>query len=65
MSEKLTLVNSADAAQRIGVSRSTLQRMVNLGQLRPVGKGPGLRGAYLFDAADIDRVADAKGAALT
>ena len=54
---------TTEAARRLGVSRRTLTRMVRSGVLRPVLKAPGLKGAYFFDPAEIDRVA-AEGAQL-
>lgn len=51
------LVPSSDAAARLGIDRRTLTRWVEAGRIAAATKLPGLRGAYLFDAAEIDRVA--------
>jgi excisionase family DNA binding protein len=49
------LISTAEAATRADRHRSTITRWVQSGRLTPVVKTPG--GALLFDAADIDRVA--------
>lgn len=46
---------AADAATRLGVSRRTILRLVDSGQLVPVMKAPGLRGAYLFTEDEVAR----------
>lgn len=54
---ELELIGSAEAARRLGVTRSKLQRLVNAGRIQPMQKGEGLRGAMIFDASVIDRYA--------
>lgn len=49
-------LSSAQACQRLGIDRSTLTRWVEAGKLKPVVKLRGIRGAYVFDAADIDQL---------
>lgn len=46
-----------DAAAKLGKSVRTIHRMVAAGELHPVGKAPGVRGAYLLDADEVERVA--------
>ena len=53
---KPVLISSAEVAQRLGRDVRTIHRMVLRGDLAPLGKIPGLRGAYLFDAAEVDRL---------
>lgn len=47
---------SLDAAERLGVSRRTVQRLVASGELIPSDKFPGATGGYLFAAAEVERV---------
>lgn len=49
------LLTSAEACERLGVDRSTLSRWVALGRITPAMKGPGLRGPYFFDPAEVER----------
>lgn len=42
-------INSAEAARLLGVSATTLRRLVETGELPYIRKMPGLRGAYLFE----------------
>lgn len=51
------MVTSADVGRRLGLSRTSVVRLVNQGVLRPVAKGPGIRGAYLFDLVDVELLA--------
>lgn len=41
----------------LGLSNSTVIRMVDEGKLTPAFKAPGLRGAYLFSRSDVERLA--------
>ena len=52
------LLTTREAARRLGMSISTFHRHLSLGylQIDPVQKLDGLRGAYLFHAADIERL---------
>lgn len=47
------LLSAAEVARQLHVDVRTVHRMVADGRLKPVQKMPGLRGAYLFDAASI------------
>jgi excisionase family DNA binding protein len=51
------LIGTADAARRLGVSRSTLTRRVEAGELEPAMRVPGYRGPLLFERADIEALA--------
>ena len=51
------IVVTADAAKRLGVSTRQVARMVADGKLTPSFKAPGIRGAYLFDREQIERIA--------
>lgn len=46
-----------DAAAKLGKSVRTIHRMVAAGELHPIGKAPGVRGAYLLDSDEVDRLA--------
>lgn len=51
------LLRSTEVCARLNIDRSTLTRWVAAGKIAPVYKLEGLRGARLFAAADVDRVA--------
>lgn len=53
----MNLLSTAEAAERIGVSVRTLNRMAEDGRIVPAAKAPGLRGGYLYDPAEVERVA--------
>ena len=44
-------MSTVQAAEHLGVSPRTVQRLVISGELEPLAKLPGKTGAYLFDAA--------------
>jgi hypothetical protein len=52
----LELIGTREASERLGESIRQTIRRVESGKLEPVAKMPGLRGAYVFNAADIDRL---------
>ena len=54
------LIGTAEAAQLLGVDRSTLTRRVATGMLEPALTIPGYRGDFLFDRADIEALAAEK-----
>lgn len=47
------LINTAQAAQMLGVDRSTLTRWVSAGKIKPHIVVPGYRGPLLFDPKTI------------
>jgi predicted transcriptional regulator len=47
-------ITTADAARMLGVTPAAISLKVKRGQLEPVLKLPGLRGAFLFDSASIE-----------
>lgn len=51
------LIGATEAAEVLGVSKDTLIRMAARGEIRPVHKLPGPNGAYLFERADVERLA--------
>lgn len=59
----MNLLSTADAAARVGVSVRTLNRMAEDGRITPAAKAPGLRGGYLYEPAEVERVAAEAGAA--
>lgn len=59
MSE-IELMTAAQAADRLGVTPATIARWVNTGTLHAAVKAPGLRGARLFHAEDIEALATTK-----
>jgi DNA-binding transcriptional MerR regulator len=52
------LMTSSQAAAQVGVTTTGLQRAIDRGALLPVAYT--LRGARLFDPADVERVAEAR-----
>jgi excisionase family DNA binding protein len=50
------LLTSAEVCERLNIDRSTLSRWVAAGRIAPALKMPGLRGPFLFDPAEVDRV---------
>lgn len=60
--EQADLVTSADAARILGVHVATVARRVASGSLRPAMKLPGETGAYLFDRAQVERIAAERAA---
>lgn len=50
------LIGATDAARLLGLSRPGLHRRVKEGRLTPLGT-VGKRGTYVFDRAEIDRLA--------
>lgn len=54
--EDAPLLTTREALTRLGYSDpSTISRFVAAGKLTPAKKLPGIRGAYLFAADEIDR----------
>lgn len=53
-------LTTAEACERLGhdspLDPSTLSRWVQIGRITPAQKLPGLRGAFLFDPAEVERV---------
>lgn len=47
-------ITTAEAAQILGKSVATVNRLVALGRLTPARKLPGKTGAYLFDRAAVE-----------
>lgn len=56
------LMATADVVAMLGLSNSTIIRMVDDGKLSPAFKAPGIRGAYFFNRSEIEAMAkgDAK-----
>ncbi len=51
------LLSTVEAAEIIGVERSTLSRWIASGRIRPAHKLPGATGAHLFERREVERVA--------
>lgn len=51
------LLTTSQVAEIKQVSERTIARWVRLGKLAPVAKAPGIRGAYLFRAEDVNEQA--------
>lgn len=51
------LIGAAEAAEMLGVSKDTLVRMVARGEVPMVQKLDGVKGAYIFERGEIERVA--------
>lgn len=56
MTQSLPLLRSAEVCERLSIDRSTLSRWVATGRIVPAIKLDGIRGAFLFDAAEVERV---------
>lgn len=48
------LLSTAETAERLGVSVSTVTRLAESGRLPIAHRMPGKTGAMLFDASDVD-----------
>jgi excisionase family DNA binding protein len=55
-------MTTGDVADKLGVDRSTVTRLVKSGKLRAT-KYPGRTGPYLFAPADVAKLAAKRGAA--
>ena len=53
-------MSTREAAERLGVARTTIKNMIERGDLTPVLQGPGIRGAQFFDPADVEALAVAR-----
>lgn len=62
MANRPPLIGSAEVCQRLGIDRSTLTRRVARGEMTPVQKLPGHTGAFLFEAAEVERALAAQDA---
>lgn len=51
---------SSQAASQLGTTTRYIATLVQRGKLEPAGKLPGKTGAYLFDAAEVERYAEAR-----
>lgn len=56
MENDATLLTAREAAEHLGVSVQTISRWAMSDKLPPAKKLPGIRGAYLFAAEDVQRV---------
>jgi predicted site-specific integrase-resolvase len=57
------LIGSKEACEMLSIDRSTLTRWVQAKKIEPVKKLNGIRGANLFDPADIEALARTSRAA--
>lgn len=55
-------LSTQQAADIIGTSVSTVQRMAKSGELPPAGRLPAARGVFEFNRADVERVAEKRRA---
>ena len=58
--ERTDVIPLSEAARILGLSVRTMHRRIADGVVVPVSKLPGLRGAYIFDRSDIERLAKEK-----
>lgn len=56
MSTVSHFLTSAETCTALGIDRSTLSRWVSSGRILPATKLPGVRGAFLFDPDEVNRV---------
>lgn len=59
------LIATREASVLLGVHKRTVARWVDDGTLTPAAQAPGPRGAYLFDAEQIDALAAERNAEAT
>ena len=59
------LIATREASALLGVTTRTVARWVDEGTLTPVAQAPGPRGAYLFDAEQVEALAAARTAEAT
>lgn len=57
------MLTTKEAADKLGVSTRTVQRMADDGTLSPIVRYPGQTGPLLFDEADVERVRKSREAA--
>jgi predicted site-specific integrase-resolvase len=56
--ETAAVINTNEACEILGgINRSTLKRWVDLGKVTALRKLPGETSSYLFDRAEVERVA--------
>lgn len=55
-------MTASDAADDLGIERSTLALWAREGKITPLMKLPGIRGAYVFARADVERLAQERAA---
>lgn len=63
MAQLPTILTSAEVCALLHINRSTLTRWVAAGRITPETKLPGIRGAFIFSAAEVERVRAEVGAA--
>lgn len=56
------LIGAAEAAQILHMDLRTIHRQIDKGEIPHVAKLPGLRGAYVLDRAEIERIAAERAA---
>lgn len=52
------LIGTKEASELLGIDRTGVIRRVAAGELTPVQKLPGTRGAYIFDRSDVMKLRD-------
>lgn len=57
------LITTRKAAEILGISTRQVLRLVESKSLKPTAKLDGLRGAFLFEAEEIDQLKQTRGAA--
>jgi excisionase family DNA binding protein len=56
------LIGAAEAAEILGLERSTLTRWIHARKIQPLAQLDGKRGAYVFDRADVVSLSQGKAA---
>ncbi len=52
------LIPASEAARRLKITRRQVSRLVHEEKLEPATKAPGRNGAFMFDPAVVDRLAE-------
>lgn len=60
---QIDALTTPEVAARLKVSRQHVLRLIAEGRIKPMHKLPGAVGPYLFDPAEVERVAVERGAA--
>lgn len=57
MTNQANLIGSAQVAQILGKDRSVVNKLAKAGRIPVVGKIDNLRGAYIFDRCEVEKIA--------
>lgn len=61
--EPYAIIGAQEAKAILGVSRTTLERLMKRGQLQAIRKLPGAAGGYIFDREAVERLREERAKA--